>query len=531
MHKHTPRENREIPGPSVKHGVTERAGKSLGTKPVMNDPGKSDRPVVPTKPPNNAGRPAAEAVEGRGRPKGNLNPQTMLRTQSRECMQQAWKRVREAARRDKETRFTALFHHIANVHALRDAYFRLKRQAAPGVDEVTWTQYGSDLAHNLQDLSDRLRRGGYRAKPVRRTYIPKADGKQRPLGVPTLEDKLVQLSAVEVMNGIYETDFLGFSYGFRPGRGQHDALDALAVGIEKKRVNWVLDADIRGFFDAINHEWMVKFIEHRIADQRVVRLIRKWLTAGVLEDGKIHQVEEGTPQGGSVSPLLANIYLHYAFDLWAHWWRRKQARGEIMIVRYADDFIVGFESKADAERFLAELRERLAKFSLELHPEKTRLIEFGRSAAKRRAARGIGKPETFDFLGFTHACGKTRTGFYQLWRGTMRKRLRMKLQGIKIELSKRRHDSLSKVGRWLRSVVGGHFRYYGVPYNQKSLWAFRSQVTRLWRNALMRRSQKSRITWKLIARLRERYLPPVRIWHPYPDKRFRAKTQGKSPVR
>jgi RNA-directed DNA polymerase len=498
---------------------------------MMNGPGKSDRPIVPMKSPNKAGRPAAEAMEGRGRPTGNPSSQTMHRTQGRERMQRAWKRVREAGRKDRKTRLTSLFHHITSVDALRDAYCRLNRQAAPGVDGVRWKQYGAELEANLQDLSARLKRGGYRAKPVRRTYIPKADGRQRPLGVTALEDKLVQTSAVETLNAVYENDFLGFSYGFRPGRGQHDALDALAVGIEKKRIAWVLDADIRGFFDAIDHGWMVKFVEHRIGDQRVVRLIRKWLSAGVLEDGTLRQVEEGTPQGGSISPLLSNIYLHYVLDLWTDRWRKAHAAGEVIIVRYADDFIIGFQSKSDAERFLGELRERLAKFSLELHPEKTRLIEFGTYAAERRMRRGLGKPETFDFLGFTHICGKAKNGWFQLWRKTRRKRLQTKLHEIKIELRRRWHEPIKQVGRWLGSVVAGHFRYYGVPYNLRALWSFRAQVTRLWRRALERRSQRAAVSWARVARLRERFLPPALVCHPYPDQRFRARTQGRSPVR
>jgi len=498
---------------------------------MMNGPGKSDRPIVPTKSPNKAGQPAAEAMEGRGRPKGNPIPQTMLRTQGRECMQSAWKRVREAGRRDKKTRLTSLFHHITSVDALREAYYRLKRQAAPGVDGVTWKQYGEDLEANLQDLSARLKRGGYRAKPVRRAYIPKADGRQRPLGVTALEDKLVQLSGVETLNAVYETEFLGFSYGSRPGRSQHDALDALAVGIQKKKIGWVLDADIRGFYDAIDHGWMVKFIEHRIGDQRVVRLIKKWLRAGVLENGKLRQVEEGTPQGASISPLLSNIYLHYVLDLWANWWRKAHAAGEVIIVRYVDDFVIGFQNKSDAERFLGELRERLAKFSLELHPVKTRLIEFGPYAAQRRERRGLEKPETFNFLGFTHICGKTKNGSYQLWRKTMRKRLQSKLLEVKIELKHRSHDPIGKVGKWLGSVVGGHVQYYGVPYNQKAICSFRAEVTRLWKRALGRRSQRAAISWARMKWLRERFLPQALICHPYPDQRFRARTQGRSPVR
>jgi group II intron reverse transcriptase/maturase len=418
-------------------------------------------------------------------------------------------------------RFTALLHHIYNPAMLREAYFSLKRDAAPGVDGETWRAYGEALEENIQDLSGRLRRGAYRAKPVRRAYIPKADGRQRPLGVPVLEDKLVQRATVEVLNAIYETDFLGLSYGFRPGRSQHNALDALYTGLLTKKVNWVLDADIRGFFDAIDHGWLVKFVEHRIADRRVVRLIQKWLSAGVLEDGTRTRSEEGTPQGGSASPLLANLYLHYAFDLWVQQWRTTQAQGDVIVVRYADDFIVGFQHRAEAERFLAALRERFAKFGLELHPDKTRLIEFGAYAASNRRKRGLGKPETFNFLGFTHICAKKRDRKnFTVLRQTMRKRLLAKLAEVKAELYRRMHDPVPEVGKWLHSVVLGHFRYYGVPMNSPALGLFRLRVVWHWYRALCRRSQKGRVPWERMQRLIARYLPPVRLYHPYPLRRL-----------
>jgi len=503
----------------------------------MNGTRKSDSPIVPTKRPNKAGQPVAEAAEGRGLAKGNSSSQNVRRTQSRIRMRSARARVRVAARKDKRLRFTALFHHVYNIDALREAFYCLKREAAPGVDGVTWQQYGENLEENLQDLSAQLKRGAYRAKPVRRVYIPKADGRQRPLGVTALEDKLVQLAVVRVLNAIYEADFLGFSYGFRPERGQHNALDAVVVGLERKKVSWVLDADIRGFFDAIDHGWMMKFVEHRIADRRVVRLIQKWLNAGVLEDGKLAQVEVGTPQGGSISPLLANIYLHYVLDLWAHSWRRKRAQGDVIIVRYADDFIVGFQYKSDAEQLLAALRERFAKFRLELHPDKTRLIEFGRFAAVSRERRGLGKPETFNFLGFTHACTKTQKGWFQVRRLTMRKRMRAKLQEVKTDLARRRHEPVPEVGQWLRSVVLGHYQYYGVPLNFQALVSFRSQVKWLWQRSLSRRSQKAHVGWRRMRRLAERWLPEPRIYHRYPSERLRVSTcsqghtQGRSPVR
>ena len=417
--------------------------------------------------------------------------------------------------------FTTLLHHVYNLDALRAAYLALKRDASPGVDGETWRHYGEDLEANLQDLSERLKRGGYRAKPVRRTYIPKADGRQRPLGVTTLEDKVVQRATVDVMNAIYEVDFLGFSYGFRPGRSQHNALDALSVGLLTKKVNWVLDLDIRGFFDAIDHGWLVKFVEHRIADQRVVRLIQKWLNAGVLEDGTRTRSETGAPQGGSASPLLSNVYLHYAFDLWAQNWRRKQAHGDMVIVRFADDVVLGFQHRADAERFRVELEERFRKFNLELHPEKTRLLEFGPFAAENRRRRGEGKPETFDFLGFTHICVKKRSnGRFTVLRQTIRKRMRAKLSEVKAELKRRMHDPVPVVGKWLRSVVGGHIRYYGVPMNIPALKSFRSQVGRLWHRTLSRRSQNGRVLWERMWRLVDRWLPPARVCHPYPLRRF-----------
>jgi RNA-directed DNA polymerase len=487
----------------------------------MNGHGKSDRPTVPMKFPNKAGQPAAEGMEGKGLAEGNLRRQNAPRTPSREGAHSALERVRQAARRDRKMRFTALLHHVYNVEMLRVAFFSLKREAAPGVDGQTWRHYGEALEQNLQDLSDRLKRGAYRAKPVRRVFIPKADGRQRPLGVTALEDKIVQRATVEVLNAIYETDFLGFSYGFRPGRSQHNALDALYAGLLTRKVNWVLDIDIRGFFDAIEHEWLVKFVEHRIADRRVVRLIQKWLNAGVLEEGKRMRVEEGTPQGGSASPLLANIYLHYAFDLWVHAWRQKQAHGEVIVVRFADDIVIGFQSKSDAERFWAELIERLRKFGLELHPEKTRLLEFGPFAAENRRRRGQGKPETFNFLGFTHICGKKRSnGRFTVVRQTIRKRLQAKLGEVKAELRRRMHEPIPKVGTWLRSIVGGHMRYYGVPMNSPALHVFRFQVGWLWHRALSRRSQTGRVLWDRMRRLIDRYLPPAHICHPYPLRRL-----------
>jgi group II intron reverse transcriptase/maturase len=499
----------------------------------MNGRGKSDRPIRPKKPPNNGrGVPwPAEVVEERGLAKGNSDQQNRSRTQRRVDLQRALDRVREAAQRDRGLRFTTLWHHVYDVERLREAYLGLKRNSAAGVDGETWRHYGEDLEENLRDLAARLKRGAYQAKPVRRVYLPKPDGRQRPIGVPVLEDKIVQRATVEVLNAVYETDFLGFSYGFRPGRSQHHALDALTVGIKRRKVNWVLDADIRGFYDAIDHGWMVKFLEHRIADQRVVRHVKKWLRAGVLEDGKRTQSQEGTPQGGSASPLLANVYLHYVFDLWAHQWRKRHARGEVVLVRFADDSVMGFQLREDAERFRAALQARLRRFNLELHPEKTQLIEFGRFAAERREARGLGKPETFNFLGFTHICGKTRKGGFKVLRQTMRTRLRDKVREVKTELRRRLHHPVPEVGRWLGSVVRGHGQYYGVPGNLHALNTFRYRVVRLWHWSLRRRSQRSRTTWARMQRLTQRWIPSVRISHPYPEQRLVVTTRGRSPVR
>ena len=488
---------------------------------MMNGQGKSDRPEVPEKSPNNAGQPGAEGMEGRGLAKGNLPQQNASRTPSRTDAPSALERVRQAAKGDKKLRFTALLHHIYSLETLRGAYFSLKKEAAAGVDGETWRHYGESLEDNLRDLSERLKRGAYRAKPVRRVYIPKADGRQRPLGVTALEDKIAQRATVEVLNAIYETDFRGFSYGFRPGCSPHHALDALYTGLLTRKVNWVLDLDIRGFFDGISHEWLVRFVEHRIADRRVVRLIQKWMSAGVLEDGKHLRVEEGTPQGGSASPLLANSYLHYVFDLWVQAWRRKRAHGDVIVVRFADDIVLGFQVKSDAEQFWAELTERFRKFALELHPVKTRLLEFGPFAVANRKRRGEGKPATFNFLGFTHICGKKRSnGMFTVVRQTIRKRLQAKLSEVKTELRRRLHHPVPEVGQWLRSVVSGHFRYYGVPMNAPALHIFRFQIGWLWHRALSRRSQNGRILWDRMRRLINRWLPPVRIYHDYPLRRL-----------
>jgi group II intron reverse transcriptase/maturase len=438
--------------------------------------------------------------------------------------------VREAAKRDKELKFTALLHHVS-IDLLRKSYDSLKRKAAPGVDGMTWKEYGKDVEERIADLHGRIHRGAYRARPSLRSWIPKTDGRQRPLGIAALEDKIVQYAVGTVLNQIWEEDFLGFSYGFRPGRGQHDALDALWVGTVRKKVNWILDLDIRSFFDKLQHEWLVQFVEHRIGDKRIVRLIQKWLKAGVVEDGKWFQTEEGSPQGSVISPILANLYLHHVLDLWARAWRKKQARGEMIIVRYADDGVLGFERREDAERFLEQLRERLRKFGLELHPEKTRLIEFGRYATERRAKRGEGKPETFNFLGFTHICGTNyQTGNFTVQRKTIGKRMAARLKELRVKLRQRMHASPKETGKWLAQVVRGYFQYHAVPGNWARLKAYRQEVLRMWYQTLRRRSQRSRIGWERFREGLGSLLPKVQILHPYPHARFDAK-HPKSKVR
>src|SRR3954453_9600150 len=496
----------------------------------MDDREKADGLVVPGKLANNAQGGAAESVEGSGPAKGNTISKTRPGHGAGHGALSELGRVRRVAATDKEVRFTALLHHV-DVDRLRMAYFALRPKAAPGVDGVTWAEYGLNLEVNLRDLHARIHRGAYRARPSRRVHIPKPDGRLRPLGIAALEDKILQRAVVEVLNAIYETDFLGFSYGFRPGRSPHHALDALAAGIVGKNVNWVLDADFSDYFSSLDHHWLMKFLEHRIADKRVLRLIQKWLAAGVIEKGAWTASEEGVPQGASVSPLLANVYLHYVFDLWAHQWRQRHAHGDVVIVRFADDFVVGFEHRDDAERFWADLRDRLAGFSLELNAEKTRLIQFGRFAAMNRAERGLGKPETFQFRGFTHICATTKNGRFKLKRITDSKRMRTKLSKVKAELMRRRHLPIPEQGCWLASVLRGHFNYYAVPDNGKAISTFRSRLIGHWLMTLRRRSQRHRMTWKRIGRLAARWLPPARILHSWPTARFDAITQGRSPVR
>jgi RNA-directed DNA polymerase len=530
MRGNSSRGNRETSQAPSPDGGGGRPGKAKCPEPGMHAGEESDGFVVPTKPANGGGetRPE-ERVEGRGPAKGNTEQASMRRAQDRESMVDGLDRVREAARRDKEARFTTLLHHIT-FGRLQESFYALKREAAPGIDGVTWREYEVDLEIRLGALLDRVHRGSYRAQPSKRTYIPKPDGRKRPLGIASLEDKIVQQAVVTVLSAIYEVDFLGNSYAYRLKRTAHDALDALSVGIADRRVNWVFDADIRGFFDNIDHGWMHKFIEHRIADPRVLRLISKWLTAGVSEDGEWSETTVGTPQGAVISPLLANVYLHYVLDQWVVQWRKHCTRGEVIYVRYADDFVLGFEHRDEAECFRGELSARLAKFGLSLHPEKTRLIEFGRNAARDRERRGDGKPETFDFLGFTHYCGKTRkTGRFQLKRKSISKRQRSLVQKVKERLRKRMHDPIADVGRWLSQVLRGYYQFHAVPGNIQALGALRTAVTQVWRHVLRRRSEKSRMTWRRMAQLVERWLPRPRILHPYPERRFYAKYPRQEP--
>ena len=497
----------------------DRSGKANNHKPDMNAREESDCAVVLVKRPNKEAIVSAEVVEGRAQTKENDAEPGTSPTRSGERVSQGLGGVRQAARERKQEQFTALLHHLT-VELLRQSYYALKRNAAPGVDGMKWGEYEDGLEDRLTDLHGRVHRGAYRAQPSRRVYIPKADGRQRPLGIAALEDKIVQQAVVTILNEIYEVDFRGFSYGFRPGRSPHQALDALTVGIQRKRVNWILDADIRGFFDNMDHEWTMKFVEHRVADNRVLRLIRKWLKAGVSEDGEWSETKVGTPQGAVVSPLLANVYLHYVFDLWAEAWREKVAQGDMIVVRYADDLVAGFQHQADAQRFLKEFQERLAKFGLEIHPEKTRMIEFGRSAQANRERRGEGKAETFTFLGFTHYCGTNSKGYFVVWRRTAAKRMRAKLQGIKQELRRKMHEPVGVVGRWLKRVVEGYYRYHAVPGNLGAMGTFRYRLCKLWRQVLRRRSQRRQPGWDRLRPTFDRWIPRPRVLHPYPSVRF-----------
>jgi RNA-directed DNA polymerase len=533
MQRNSMRENRETPLLPAGSEAGRRE-KAMSHKSLMHGSGESYCGVVPTKQPNKSESSPAEGVEGRPQAKENTQEPNPCRTPSRESGPSGLARVREAAKQDKQRKFTALLHHVS-IDLLRESYHSLKKKAAPGVDGMTWEEYGQELEDRLADLHGRVHRGAYRAQPSRRVWIPKADGRQRPLGIAALEDKIVQYAVGKVLNQIWEEDFLGFSYGFRPGRGQHDALDALWVGIVRQKVNWILDLDIRSFFDKLQHDWLIQFVEHRIGDRRVVRLIQKWLKAGVVEDGKWFETKEGSPQGSVISPTLANLYLHHVLDVWAKAWRKKVARGEMIIVRYADDAVLGFQDREDAERFLEQLQERVRKFGLELHPDKTRLFEFGRYAAERRKKRGEGKPETFNFLGFTHICGTNhQTGNFTVHRKTIGKRMAAKLKEIRATLRQRMHGRMEGTVEWLQQVVRGYFQYHAIPGNWARMEAFLREVRRIWFQTLRRRSQRSRLKWEAFLERLGSLLPPVQILQPYPDVRFDAKhpnIRGKNRVR
>jgi len=513
--------NRQTSGVPSADGVVGRPENAVRGTAGMNAPEESDGLIVPKRQANKVAEAMAEPVEESGPAKGNAQEDTERRTQSRKPATIGLAGVREVAGRDKDVRFTALLHHVS-IEQLRASYFQLRKDASPGIDGVTWTEYGNGLEERLLQLHGRIHRGAYRPEPSKRGWISKTDGTQRPLGIVSLEDKIVQHAVKTVLEAVYEADFLGFSYGFRPGRSQHNALDAVWVGMTKRKVNWVLDADIRGYFSTIDHGWMQKFLEHRIADRRIIGLINQWLKAGVVEDGAWSQTEAGTPQGSVISPLLSNVYLHYVLDLWAEQWRRRNAKGDVVIVRYADDFVVGFQYEGDARRFHTELRQRFARFGLDLHADKTRLIEFGRFAAERRSNRGQPKPETFDFLGFTHACGANSKGRFEIKRRSMAHRMRAKLREIKLQLRRNMHKPLIEQAKWLRSVVQGWFQYHAVPGNATSLDRFQTQVGRMWRRTLRRRSHKGRSKWPWarMRRLIRKWFPRVRILHPYPDRRL-----------
>lgn len=497
----------------------------------VNADEKSDLEIVPKKASNKENHFSAEMLEGRARPKGNRHYEAADWTQSQVTASTGLVAVRRAAQRNKQKQFTALLHHIT-IDLLRQSYSELKRKAAPGIDGMTWAVYGENLDERLTGLHERIHMGSYRSRPAKRMYIPKADGSQRPLSIWCVEDKIVQQATVHILNAIFEVDFLGFSYGFRPGRGQHDALDVLQVALYRRKVNWVLDADIRKFFDQVDQEWLMRFLAHRIRDKRLLRLIRKWLKVGVIENGLVIRSDKGTPQGAVVSPVLANIYLHYVFDLWVNNWRKRKARGDVVVIRYADDTVVGFQYNQEAKAFIRELEERLRKFELALHPEKTRLIRFGRYAIDQCRERGVRKPATFDFLGFTHYCTRSyKNGWFVVVRKTIRKRMRAQLREIKAELRRRINKPIAETGKWLNRVLTGHLNYYSVPGNLKSVSSFFYGVSWHWLRILRRRSQRHRMTWERFGRILKAFFPVIKVIHPQPLHRFDARTRGRSPVR
>ena len=499
---------------------------------MMNGMEKSDSGVLAVKSANKGTAVPAESMEQRTEPEGNPGSQSTRRTQDRESVTQAAERIRRFVQREPRERLTTLLHHVT-VEALRWAFFALKKDAAAGADGMTWREYAQGLEGRLADLHDRVHSGAYRATPSRRVNMAKPGGGTRPLGVAALEDKIVQKAVVEtILTPIYEAEFLGFSYGFRPGRRAHDALDALSVGIMRRKISWVVDGDIRAFFDTVSRDWMVRFLEQRIADKRVIRLIIKWLNAGVMEAGEWRDDLRGTPQGSVISPILANVYLHYVLDLWFQKkWRHHGVNGDTIIVRYADDFVVGFQYRRDAERFVEAVKGRFASFDLEMHPEKTRLIEFGRFARESRRKRGQGKPETFDFLGFTHCCAKTRNGRFRIGRNPVARRMTRTLKRIKEALGRRMHQDVEEVAQWLGKVVNGWLNYFAVPNSSRYLRRFVMRLQRIWHHVLRRRSQKDRFSWVRLSRLTRMYWPKLEIRHPWPEQRFAVNsTRGRSPV-
>src|SRR5690625_1023779 len=506
------------------------AGKVSSHNPVVSSPEESDGNIVPEKSANKGTAFPAESMEGRTPAERKTDRNAENRVQNRVFASPGLARVRQIAEAEKSFRFCNLFHFL-KVDLLRVSFYQLKRSAAPGLDEKTWYDYEQTLGERLPELERELHIGSYRATPAKRTYITKDDGRQRPLGIQAIEDKVVQQACVNILNEIFEPNFSGFSYGYRPGRSQHDALDALHEGIMRRKINWVLDCDVEGFFDNLDHDFLMSFIEERVTDKRMLRLLRKWLRVGWQEDGKRHSGTVGTPQGSVISPLLANIFLNSAMDKWFTRWRKAEAKGETIGVRYADDSVFGFQYKSEAEEFLKALEERLQAHKLKLHPVKTRLIEFGRFAASNRRERKQCKPETFDFLGFTHICGTTRRGKFCIRRKTSQKRLRRKLKEVKVELTKRMHEPLSKTGRWLASVIRGFTQYHGVPRNMKAAREFYTQVSRMWLRVIRRRSQKARKrwTWERFYRLQGKWLPRPRVVHPYPNVRFDAKHSRQEP--
>jgi len=533
MGGHVPRGNRDTPErclPMNLGSEAEVAGKADRRNPVAGADGESDDNIVPKKSANKGRQCPAEWMEGRASAEGNPPHETTDRMQDRKEVLVGLGRVRQRAEEDKQSEFANLFHFL-KVPLLREAYYALKRNASPGLDGVNWHQYGRGLEARLPALQDELHRGSYRATPAKRTYLIKPDGRKRPLGMQAIEDKVVQMACVMVLNEVYEPSFSGFSYGSRPRRKPHDALDALHEGICRKKINWILDCDIEGFFDHLPHEPLMEIIGRRVKDRRLLRLIRKWLRVGWVEDGQRYPARVGTPQGAVISPLLANIYLDEVMDKWMSTWRREHATGDVIAIRYVDDTVYGFEHESEARSFLKQLGERLAEHGLKLHPGKTRLLEFGRFAASNRKKREQGKPESFDFLGFTHLCGKSRKGKFIVRRKTVAKRMSRKLQELKKELRRRMHEPVWKTGRWLASVIGGATRYYGIPGNTKAIRAFYTQASRLWLFAIRRRSQKARQrwTWERFYRLQRIWLPRPRICHPYPNQRFDAKHPRQEP--